>query len=637
MVNDMKTAFLFPGQGSQAKGMGAELFERFPALTRDADEILGYSIRDLCMHDRDGRLGQTECTQPALFVVNALSFLARDERPDYVMGHSLGEYNALHAAGAISFTDGLRLVQRRGHLMSKARNGAMSAILGIEEAEVRRVLGEHGVRDVVVANLNAPTQIVIAGPVKSVAETNAIFERETSATVIALRVSGAFHSPLMAEAAEHFRTFSNSFEFEIPRIAVIANVTGRPYGDASIPDMLTRQITHPVRWSEGIRWLWGKGVEAFLEVGPGRVLTGLVARIKRDAEPINESDTSAMSTPTRSGAFNRPVEPKVVFMYAGQGAHYYNMGRELYERDATFRRTMNGLSARLHGDLQVSLTSVLYDRSKRLSVFDDITYTNPAIFCVQYALTQVLRERGLVPDAVLGSSLGELVAAVVAGVLTVDDALHVVVRMAKWFGTNRHDIEPGGMMVILEKMRAIRDRRALFRECTVAGENYDGNFILSGTKGELERVSRVLDERGVTSAILPVAYAFHSRWIDAYERDFLGLTGDLHFRPARIPMYSAAATSAVENYSGRHAWQAIREPILFAKLIENMQEEGSFVFADVSPTASLAGFIRWGFDNRLPVSFAINQYGHNLESVAKMISDVGGHTGSRPETRLGRT
>ena len=161
-------AYLFPGQGSQKKGMGLSLFEHYPELVKEADAILGYSIEDLCLNDPDDLLKQTQYTQPALYVVNALSYLERikedGKEPDYVAGHSLGEYDALFAAGVFDFATGLKLAKRRGELMAEARNGGMAAVIGMKENEIRKVIEENELQQIDIANLNSPNQIVISGP-----------------------------------------------------------------------------------------------------------------------------------------------------------------------------------------------------------------------------------------------------------------------------------------------------------------------------------------------------------------------------------------------------------------------------------------------------------------------------------------
>jgi malonyl CoA-acyl carrier protein transacylase len=601
--------------------MGDGLFTRFPKLVEQADDIVGYSLAELCLADPDGRLKQTQYTQVALFVVNALSFLALSEArplPDYVLGHSLGEYDALFAAGVISFADGVRLVARRGALMAQARDGGMAAVVGLREQAVHDLLREEGLHELVVANLNAPTQTVIAGPAEAIQRASAAFER-ARANYVPLNVSGAFHSPLMADAAADFRSFLASFRFAKAHLPVIANVSARPYADAPVDKMLVEQITSPVRWCESIRYLLDHGVEDFVEVGPGRVLATLVSRIRRDAPQLEQSEP-ALSSRAASREAPTSARPKLVFMYAGQGAHYYNMGRELYEQDATFRRTMDELSQRLAPELDRPLTSVLYDPALRLSEFKDIVYTNPALFALQYALTKVLEARGLVPDVVLGSSMGELVASVVAGVLDLPTGLSLAVRSAKLFAaTGDRD---GGMMVVLEKRSNIGDAERLFGRCTVAADNYDGNFILSGARRELQEIGDQLGRAGVATAILPIAFAFHSSWLDKHEAAFRTLTREIRFAPGKLPIYSAVSGGEVPDYSASDLWRAQRLKIRFSALIEQMNRSGRFVFADLSPTGSLAGFLRWGFANRLPAPFAMNQYGHNLKSLEKMTCDI---------------
>jgi malonyl CoA-acyl carrier protein transacylase len=276
--------YIFPGQGSQVKGMGAELFEYFPALLAQADMILGYSLKELCLEDHHNQLNQTQYTQPALYTINAFNYFKRintgAKRPDYVAGHSLGEYNALLAADVFDFATGLRLVQKRGELMSKAQGGGMAAILGLEASQVLKILQELAITEVVIANYNSHTQMVISGPQASVQTAQVAFE-QAGAMVMPLKVSGAFHSPLMQQAKDEFTDFLSHFNFNEPSVPVIANLTARPYGDKDIKHLLASQITGSVRWCDTIEYLLNQGEESFEEIGPGRVLTGLVKRIRQ--------------------------------------------------------------------------------------------------------------------------------------------------------------------------------------------------------------------------------------------------------------------------------------------------------------------------------------------------------------------
>ena len=275
------TAHVFPGQGSQCAGMGAELFEQYPAMTKRADDILGYSIRDLCVNG-GARLSRTQYTQPALFVVNALMYHQRQRRgeppPSYVAGHSLGEYSALYAAGAFDFATGLQLVQKRGELMAQARDGATAAVIGLSEDEIRRVIALNRLGDIDLASLNAPTQCVLAGPRDAIIAATAHFEEAGCLRYTPLNVSGAFHSRLMERAAGEFALFLAQFRFSPPRVPVVANVSAQLYDSEDIIPMLVAHMTHPVRWTESVAFLRSAGVDEFVEVGPGQVLSRLIAK-----------------------------------------------------------------------------------------------------------------------------------------------------------------------------------------------------------------------------------------------------------------------------------------------------------------------------------------------------------------------
>ncbi len=288
----MKKTYVFPGQGSQVKGMGADLFDRFPELTKKADEILGYSIKELCLNDPEQKLNQTQYTQPALYVVNALSYLKKIEdggtQPDYLAGHSLGEYNALQAAGVISFEAGLEMVKKRGELMSKARNGGMAAILNTPEDRIREILQAAGLTTIDIANLNSPNQIVISGLQEDLNKAQSPFEK-ADAVFIPLNTSGAFHSRYMKPAEDEYRQFIKQVKFSKPAIEVVANVTAAPYTAKNARENLSNQLSNCVRWTDSVRYLLSQGDMEFEELGVGDVLTKLVGSIKRDFDAKNEA------------------------------------------------------------------------------------------------------------------------------------------------------------------------------------------------------------------------------------------------------------------------------------------------------------------------------------------------------------
>jgi trans-AT polyketide synthase, acyltransferase and oxidoreductase domains len=273
-------AYVFPGQGAQFVGMGGQLFARFPDVVQCADEMLGYSIEELCLADPRRVLSRTDYTQPAMYVVNALSYWSyRDAGapvPRMVAGHSLGEYNALLVADAFTFEQGLQLVMFRGELMRRAASGAMAAVVGLEEGEVRRRLVAGRKQSVDIANINSPSQIVISGAADEVRSAENLF---MDVTFVQLNVSGAFHSRLMAPLVAELRSRLTRSRLQTPRIEVISNVTARPYPAESVCDYLARQLSEPVRWCDTVRYMMGHGVARIEEVGPGTTLTKLTRSI----------------------------------------------------------------------------------------------------------------------------------------------------------------------------------------------------------------------------------------------------------------------------------------------------------------------------------------------------------------------
>ena len=282
------TCYVFPGQGSQKVGMGETLFNEFSNETKQANEILGYDIQELCLTDPKNQLNQTQFTQPALFVVSALSYLAYQKenptQPTFLAGHSLGEYNALFAAKVIDFETGLKLVQKRGELMSEASGGAMAAIIGMSATDIAKTLASNNLQSIDIANFNEPNQTVISGQENDIKKAQNIFEEAGVRRYIPLAVSGAFHSRYMEPAKKAFETYLESCAFSEPTIPVIANVTATPYTQTDIKTLLAKQITHSVKWVDSITYILNKQETELIEIGPGKVLTGLINKIKKGIE-----------------------------------------------------------------------------------------------------------------------------------------------------------------------------------------------------------------------------------------------------------------------------------------------------------------------------------------------------------------
>ncbi len=290
----MKTAWVFPGQGSQAVGMGMDLLEVGQDKFAKAAEILGWSIAEKCQGDI-AELSQTEYTQPCLYTISAiLSDLlkAKGYTPDVVAGHSLGEYSALYSAGVFDFATGLELVKQRSLLMSGASGGAMTALIGFDRAALEDLIANTP--DVVLANDNSDGQVVISGTVEAV---QSVCGQIKVKKAMPLAVSGAFHSPLMAEAAAKFADILAQIQFRDAQIPVLSNVepTDATTSAQTLRDRLSVQITSPVRWREISLYLGESGCERAIEVGAGKVLTGLLKRTAPNLQLANISNLEQLN------------------------------------------------------------------------------------------------------------------------------------------------------------------------------------------------------------------------------------------------------------------------------------------------------------------------------------------------------
>ncbi|NEW72706.1 ACP S-malonyltransferase [Streptomyces rhizosphaericus] len=284
----MPFAVLFPGQGAQFRGMGADVFDRYPALTEFACDLLGYDLAAICRDNPDDILARTECTQPALFVVNALHTFEREHREerraDYYLGHSLGEYNALLAAGVLDFRTGLRLVKKRGELMAAASDGGMTAVLGLPEHELLDMFRQEGIATVDLAGLNSDTQLVISGPIPDLRVAHEALTRR-GVRFVPLRVGGPFHSRYMDPARVEFEEYLANFTFNAPHTPVIANVTGLPHVRGEFVRNLGNQLVQPVRWADSIRYLLGRESPLECEEVGSRSLLSMVKKISGAAAP----------------------------------------------------------------------------------------------------------------------------------------------------------------------------------------------------------------------------------------------------------------------------------------------------------------------------------------------------------------
>jgi len=600
----MKSVWVFPGQGSQYKGMGAALLDRYPHLVKEADEVLGYSLRRLILEDPDNVLNSTDFTQPALFVTTALSFLEKRDHnlplPQFYAGHSLGEFNALFAAGGFAFATGVALVKRRGQLMAQAPKGAMAAVLGLEHTTVREILAGSSYTGLDIANINSATQVVISGLFEEIHACEPLFV-QAGAKYVRLNVSAAFHSRCMLGVQEAFAKFVSGVSLQPLTAEVISNYTARPYSRTGYQDLLIQQITHPVRWYESLSWLLAQGPLSLEEIGPGDVLTKLFFKI--------QAGPPAVTPP--------PAKRRTVFMYSGQGSQYYSMGQELYEHDTTFRRSMD-VCDDVHRTLTgKSIVAELYNEARKYDELTDISISHPALFSVGYSLTQVLIDRNIQPDCVLGYSLGEYIAATVAGALALEDAMAIVVQQARLLSERAAG---GGMLTILSPVDHFERNPSLYADSTLASVNYDQNFVVSGSHETLVGIKARLDDLSVVSLLLPVRHGFHSPSVDPIEAEFRQFVERVPTRAPRLPMYSAARMGAMDQLDGQYFWDVIRKKVDFHGLLGRMSRESDFHFVDVGPTGTLSSFIKYGFAGRIRHAASMNQFGKNLQTVSHLVA-----------------
>ena len=299
-------AYIFPGQASQYAGMGSDLASSFPAARQvfeEADEALGFRISEICFKGSAEELQLTENTQPAILTVSVAALSAMEAegfpKPGYVAGHSLGEYSALVAAGSLSLRDAVRTVRARGRYMQEAApvgSGAMAAVLGADLKTVMEACNEAQAGQVCMpANINSPGQIVIAGDAAAVDRAISLLKERGAKRAIKLNVSAPFHCALMSPAQERLAADFEKIEFQDLRMPLVTNVDAAAItlGEEA-RDALVRQVSSPVRWQESVEFLIQEGVKTFVEVGPGRVLSGLVRQIERSARSLNVEDAASL-------------------------------------------------------------------------------------------------------------------------------------------------------------------------------------------------------------------------------------------------------------------------------------------------------------------------------------------------------
>jgi acyl transferase domain-containing protein len=502
----------------------------------------------------------------------------------------------------------MALVTKRGELMSKAPHGAMAAVIGLDAGRVHDVLAASGLDTVDVANINSGSQIVVSGLHADIERSEAAFVA-AGARHVRLNVSAAFHSRYMREVEADFASFVEGLVAEgrlRPLVAdVVSNRTARPHArDAYLPQLI-EQISHPVRWYESISWLLAQGATVCEEVGPGDVLGGLFAKIRKDPMPIAHEDAS-MPAPA-------PAKPRTVFMYSGQGVQYYGMGRELYAQHPVFREAMDGCNAIYREMTGRDMVDELYDDRMKWREMTDIMLSHPALYSVGYGLTRTMQAEGIEPDCVLGYSLGEYMASVAAGVLAHEDAMRIVVRQAMLL---KSAAAAGGMLSVIAPVEHFEQRPELYRGTVLGSVNYGGNFVVSGDGAALDAVAAALKEAAIVSVRLPLEYPFHSPLMAPMEPAFLALFEGVAIGAPRLPIYSSMTASSLHRVDAGHYWDVGFKQVDFRAAVAAVVAQGPCRFVDIGPSGTLSSFIKYGFGDRLQHVATINQFGRNAETIA---------------------
>ncbi|MET1255414.1 acyltransferase domain-containing protein [Aliikangiella maris] len=314
------------------------------------------------------------------------------------------------------------------------------------------------------------------------------------------------------------------------------------------------------------------------------------------------------------------INKPTVFMYSGQGSQYFGMGKELFETNPRFRYWMEYCDDIAFPFLPSSLIEQLYFSNKtRGELFDDIVFTNPALLCIEYCLTQLLLERDIHPDYLLGYSLGEFTAAVVSGAMSLDEGIQFSIAYAKLLQAKT---PPAAMLAVIDSVSLLDNQPQIFQGCTLAGKNFNKNFVVTGLEKDIRFTQQLLSQRDVIHQRLPVNYGFHTTIIDPIEFEFKQLINDINLCSPKIKIISSLLAQPVNHFDADYLWRVTQQPVIFEKTIQTLLQQGDFNFIDVGPSGTLATFVKYILpgehsSHHLEV---MNQFGKNNQSLEKVFT-----------------
>ncbi|GAL83867.1 hypothetical protein ATO12_04895 [Sporocytophaga myxococcoides] len=311
------------------------------------------------------------------------------------------------------------------------------------------------------------------------------------------------------------------------------------------------------------------------------------------------------------------MNKEIIFMFSGQGSQYYQMGRELYENNTVFSYWMDHCNEIVAPLIQNSLVEILYGQEGKSQPFDRLLYTNPALLCVEYCQFKVLKEMGIQPDYLIGYSLGELIATIASGAVSLEDGIRLVINLAR---LAEEKTQPASMLAIMESESIINKFPELFADCRCTGTNFQENFVVGGLPHAIQNLHLNLNKFNIISQVLPVKQGFHTEFIDPIEAEVKQLVRSINLSEMKIPIISSAKSEVVKVLNEDYFWEVIRLPVNFEFTIKRILEVGDYIFIDAGPSGTLSTFVKYILSsNACSVSLPmINQFGSDLSAIEKL-------------------